>query len=151
MESSGLGPSDTLNLTPNKIDFKSDPVAITIQRQMTDHVFTTFISKEAATALNQYIKEKGAMNPEEKIFNFSATRLLTTWRKASEIAGYEKIRLFELRRFFHKILCINGTQEFIINFLMGFQQNLEKQHIEITKEPLREEYKKVEPNLTIFT
>lgn len=151
MVSSGLGLSDVLDLTTNNIDFKSDPMSITIQRQMTDHVFTTFISKEAATTLNQHIKDKGIMNPEEKIFNFSATRLLTTWRKASEIAGYEKIRLFELRRFFHKILLTSGLQEFIVNFLMGFHQNLEKQHIEITKEPLKEEYKKVEPNLTIFT
>ena len=150
MASSGLGLSDISNLTLKNIDFKSDPVAITIQRQMSGQIFTTFISNEAATALKQHINEKGVTTLEEKIFNFSANRLLTTWRKASEIAGYEKIRLSELRRFFHKTLLINGINEFITDFLMGYHQNSADHHIEITREILTYHYKKIEPNLTIF-
>jgi len=151
MTSSGLSLSDILDLTLKNIDFKSDYATITLQRKMSGHVFTTFISKEAAVALKQHIEERGITNPEEKIFNLNAKRLLTLWRKASETAGYEKIRLSELRKFFHKTLLINGVNETITDFLMGYHQNLADRHIEITREILTYHYNKIEPNLTIFT
>lgn len=148
MASSGLSPSDSLKLTLKHIDLKSDPVTITLQRQMSGHVFTTFISKEAATALKQYIKEKGITNPEEKIFDINARHLLTLWRKASETAGYEKLRLSELRRFFYHMARIM-TNENVADLLLGHGKNLA--HNDISKEMAADFYMEIEPRLIIFS
>lgn len=147
MASSGLSLIDILNLTLKDIDFKADSVSITLRRQMSGHVFTTFISREAAITLNQYIGEKGITSPEEKIFAFNARRLLTIWRKASEKAGYEKLRLFEIRKFFYR-MARTMTNETVAELLLGHGKNLK--NIDISKEMLADFYMEIEPRLIIF-
>ena len=180
LASSGARIGEILQLQVSDIDLKSDPAEITIRGEYTKTKMQrfTFISKEAALAVNEWLKvrEKYLVSAENRnrglvragkgkakniddnhLFPFSTHVVSQMWETAlknsdlfslDSSTGRKQIHVHMLRKFFRSQLGMSCPVD-IVEALMGHAGYLTDAYRRISKAQMKEAYLKNEFRVTI--
>jgi len=178
LASSGIRIGEALQLRLSDIDLDHDPVKVTVRGQYTKagDTYTTFITKEAKTALEEWLKEredymrsafqKGRglgrqrLRPEEdkRIFPFSDTVAHDLWVRALKKAGLEErddgtkrrtMRIHMLRKWFMSQLKL-VIPETVVEAFAGHTGYLDEAYRRYTCNQLADLYKRGESYLYVL-
>ena len=178
LASSGIRIGEALQLRMSDIDLDHDPPKVTVRGEYAKEgdKYITFISKEAKTALEEWLKireeylrqafQKGRglgrqrLKPEEddRIFPFSDTVAHEMWTNALRKAGLEDwdkntkrrtMRIHMLRKWFMSQMKI-AVPETVVEAFAGHTGYLDEAYRRYTCKQLAELYKRGESHLYIF-
>jgi len=176
--SSGMRIDEILQLTLRDIDFKSNPVKITVRAEIAKNKKPriTFMSNETHDALDEWLKirdnylctaTKRAVNlryhkdaNDNRIFPFDYQTARLMWCRilheaeldGKDSVGHYKIHIHSLRKFFRTFLP-NGDHAIsndVVETLMGHEGYLTQSYRRIPEDQLAKEYLKALSTVTIF-
>ncbi|UCD13248.1 MAG: site-specific integrase [Thermoplasmatales archaeon] len=177
--SSGMRPGEAVRITLGDIYLDETPARIEIPYDITKtkEVRTTFISSEAKSYVNQWLKvrkdylksakSRSTLYPkledDNRVFPFLGTALREMWHLVTNKAGYDalderngknkkrhKMTPHKLRKFFRTSLSDAGIPFDIMEALMGHKQGVEAVYRRYSPNQLKQWYLKGEPNLLVF-
>ncbi len=181
LASSGMRISEALQIKLNDLDLSTDPPEINVRGDYTKggERRTVFISKEAKSAIEEWLKVRGsylksAVNrnkgligngdakaksiDDDRIFPFSDTVVREFWSRALDKTGLHmrdkttgllKYRIHGLRKFFRSQLALTCPVD-IVEALMGHEGYLTDAYRRYTTKQMGEYYLKAEHHITIF-
>jgi len=174
MATSGLRIGVLPKLKIKHIDFKSDPVKITVPAWINKSKFSyfTYITPETVKILKAYLDERkknGEKITEESYLFVTkygkpyigrtledlVRREIHRHMKVKKLSGYKvnkyDIHIHSFRKFFRTMLEVAGVKRSFREFLLGHKGDyLDESYFRPFEEHVREEYKKAIPHLTIF-
>ena len=180
MLSSGMRIGETLQLRIPDVNLDTDPAEVTIRQEITKNRRQryTFISREAATALREWLKVRPAyleaarnrnagfvrqgigsvksLN-DPRLFPFTSHIAQSMWRTCLKNANLtcideetcrSQIHYHQLRKFFRSQMALSCPVD-IVEALMGHEGYLTQAYRRFTREQMADYYRKGEPMITL--
>ena len=165
--SSGMRIGEILQITFDDINLTVSPAEIYIPAHITKNETsrTTFISSEAAVALQEWVTLRNShptlkgKNPEQdkRLFPYSATNETTKLKRSLRLSGAyhtdpqtkrSRIHFHSFRKFFLTEFKLAASSE-VAEELAGHTGYLSASYRRLSKPDMQKEYRKAEPRLTI--
>ncbi len=167
--SSGMRISELLSITLDDLTLTADPVEIYIPAAISKNetARTVFISREAADALRAWLitrrhiqkHTKDGTSPDKRVFPYSVTNETARFNRTLRRAGTYRIdtktrrsmiHFHIFRKFFLTEFKLAASPD-VAEELAGHTGYLSEAYRRISRQTMREEYHKAEPQLTIET